>query len=84
MVLQYAPLESSVDASFWTELARLKLEEYKLSEVPRAIYGFLSLARHDVASPLQLNSASLAEAEVRTRALRPAAPHCSDVRSVTF
>ena len=64
-LLQYAPMESSVDASFWTELARLKLEELGLSTAPRSITGFLSLARSNVASPLQLTSASLAKSEVR-------------------
>ena len=37
--LLFAPLESSVSSSFWTELARLKLDELRLSELPLDVAG---------------------------------------------
>jgi hypothetical protein len=37
--LLFAPLESSVSSSFWTELARLKLDELRLSERPLDVVG---------------------------------------------
>lgn len=37
--LQFAPLESSVSSSFWSALARLKLDELRLSERPLDVVG---------------------------------------------
>uniref|UniRef100_A0A7E4V3H4 Ubiquitin-like modifier-activating enzyme ATG7 n=1 Tax=Panagrellus redivivus TaxID=6233 RepID=A0A7E4V3H4_PANRE len=41
MVLQFLPLKISCDLSFWSELNRLKLEEWKLDESPRPIVATL-------------------------------------------
>ena len=48
--LLFSPLESSVSSSFWTELARLKLDELRLSELPLDIVG--ASAAHAVISAL--------------------------------
>ena len=64
--LLHAPLQSAVDVSFWTELARLKLEELKLSEEPLPIDGFLSPSSGvDVAGQLQLTADSFDSSQVR-------------------
>ena len=63
--LLHAPLESSVDVSFWTELARMKLEELQLSEAPLHLWGFLSPSSGGVSAPLQLTADSLDVAKVR-------------------
>ena len=44
--LLFSPLESSVSSSFWTELARLKLDEMRLSELPRGVVGASSAHKH--------------------------------------
>lgn len=38
-VVKYTPFSSSVDASFWTKLADLKLNTFRLNEDPIPIYG---------------------------------------------
>ena len=48
--LLFSPLESSVSSSFWTELARLKLDELRLSELPLDIVG--ASAAHALMSAL--------------------------------
>ena len=51
--------------SFWTELARMKLEELQLSEAPLHLWGFLSPSSGGVSAPLQLTADSLDVAKVR-------------------
>jgi hypothetical protein len=63
--LLHAPLESAVDVSFWTELARMKLEKLQLSEAPLHLRGFLSASNGGVSSPLQLTADSLDVTTVR-------------------
>eukprot|EP00854_Cymbomonas_tetramitiformis_P014887 gene14887-17600_t len=38
-VLQFQPLQSTVDSTFWMELANNKLEKYRLSEEPCTLQG---------------------------------------------
>lgn len=39
-LLQFVPFVSRLEAGFWHELGRRKLEKYKLSEEPRDIHGY--------------------------------------------
>ena len=58
--LRFHVIESAVDASFWTALAKRKLEEWQLDESPKAIRGFLGVNAHSgVSSPLLLDASSL-------------------------
>ena len=51
-VLKFEPLTGSVDVGFLTELAKKKLEEFKLSDAPVPIRGgFTGAARRDASSP---------------------------------
>ncbi|KAK3248623.1 Ubiquitin-like modifier-activating enzyme ATG7 [Cymbomonas tetramitiformis] len=60
-VLQFQPLQSTVDSTFWMELANNKLEKYRLSEEPCTLQGYYTPARSSaVSAPLQLTSTSLA------------------------
>ncbi|KAK9905456.1 hypothetical protein WJX75_000196 [Coccomyxa subellipsoidea] len=44
--LQFQPLQSSIDGSFWAKLGNLKLDNLRLSEDPQQITGFSSAANH--------------------------------------
>ena len=57
--LLFSPLESSVSSSFWTELARLKLDELRLSELPLDIIG-ASAVHADISALLVRRSSALA------------------------
>ena len=51
-ILKFEPLTGSVDVGFLTELAKKKLEEFKLSDAPVPIRGgFTGAARRDASSP---------------------------------
>ena len=45
-LLQFEPLSSAVDVSFWTELARLKLDILQLSSAPLPILASYTAATH--------------------------------------
>ena len=53
--LLFSPLESSVSSSFWTELARLKLDELRLSELPLEVFG--ASAAHNFIAPRSCGAA---------------------------
>lgn len=38
--LQFAPFSSALDAGFWPTLSKKKLEEYKLDDQPKEVYGY--------------------------------------------
>ena len=38
-LLQFVPFQSTLDAGFWNELSRMKLEKYQLSDAPVDIHG---------------------------------------------
>lgn len=49
-LLQFVPFVSRLEAGFWHELGRRKLEKYKLSEEPRDIYGYYTNSRLQTAA----------------------------------
>lgn len=56
------PLQSAIEPEFWETLGTKKLDDWKLSEAPVAIVGFIAPAGHSgIASPLRLTRASLGE-----------------------
>ncbi|KAG1662518.1 hypothetical protein FOA52_000922 [Chlamydomonas sp. UWO 241] len=58
-VLKFAPLQSRIDASFWSELSERKLSEYLLSEEPVELYGSFGPSRYAaVGSQLCLDGGS--------------------------
>lgn len=59
-ILQFSPLQSTVDEGFWRKLADLKLEVLGISENPIEITGFYAPMFHEqVSNPLKLLSESL-------------------------
>lgn len=38
--LQFAPFSSALDVGFWHKLTQKKLNEYKLDDGPKDIYGY--------------------------------------------
>ncbi|KAF5842097.1 hypothetical protein DUNSADRAFT_9356 [Dunaliella salina] len=60
-MIKFAPLQSCVDASFWSELGEHKLHALRLSEAPVGIHGWIGPSRYsEVPSQLQLDSESFA------------------------
>mmetsp|Transcript_31027 Transcript_31027/g.80814 ORF Transcript_31027/g.80814 Transcript_31027/m.80814 type:complete len:884 (+) Transcript_31027:49-2700(+) len=60
-MIRFAPLQSCVDASFWSELGEHKLHALRLSEAPVEIHGWIGPSRYsEVPSQLQLDSESFA------------------------
>lgn len=50
-LLKFEPFTSSVNISFWYELAELKLDKFKLSEDPIKIKGYYTIStNHSVPS----------------------------------
>jgi len=49
-LLQFVPFVSRLEAGFWHELGRRKLEKYKLSEEPRDIHGYYTNGRLQTAN----------------------------------
>lgn len=49
-LLQFVPFVSRLEAGFWHELGRRKLEKYKLSEEPRDIHGYYTNSRLQTAA----------------------------------
>lgn len=50
-LLKFEPFISSVNISFWYELAKLKLDKFKLSEEPVKIQGYYAIStNHSVPS----------------------------------
>ena len=41
-LLQFVPFVSRLEAGFWHELGKRKLEKYKLSEEARDVHGYYS------------------------------------------
>lgn len=41
--MQFVPLNSSVNPSFWNKLSELKLDVFKLEEKDQDIWGYLSI-----------------------------------------
>ena len=62
-LLQFQPFSSTVDVSFWTELARLKLDILQLSSAPLAILATYTNAAH-ARQPSQLLLGSYSFARV--------------------
>ena len=59
--LKFAPLAGSLDVNFFSELARRKLHEYKLSDHPVDVVGSYARAeRANAASPLCLGADAFA------------------------
>jgi len=61
-VLRFAPLASRIEGSFWAELERAKLLNWRLDDSPRPIRGFLASCSAAVSSPLTLRAESLRDA----------------------
>lgn len=45
-VLQYAPFSSALDAGFWYQLSKKKLDVFKLDDTPVSIRGFYSNSKY--------------------------------------
>ena len=72
--LRFSPLSSSIEASFWRELASRKLHEYGLNETAAPIVGtFAASSRFDAPAELCLDAVSF-EASRATQQRRCAAP----------
>eukprot|EP00798_Chlamydomonas_sp_ICE-L_P015222 gene15222-21301_t len=70
-LLQFAQLQSCVDASFWSELASKKLDEFKLSEDPVPISGWLTATRYaELPGQLQFDSGAFTPSAQRKGAHR--------------
>eukprot|EP01137_Pigoraptor_chileana_P005276 Opistho-2@48148 len=52
--MQFAPFASAVDIAFWHALSKQKLENFKLDETPRPIWGSYAMAEFQVPASLQV------------------------------
>ena len=44
-ILQFAPFSSAVDAGFWSNLQRKKLEDYHLDESAKDLQGYYVISK---------------------------------------